>query len=118
MRCDEQYGVPQSALVARLFFWLPVEFDPPEKPASGPYGPTFIGSSIRLLDELAKIQEILPLNVATLPPTYSEMRNDYRRWFSTPGELSEDDTIRWIWNALRDGAQISIESKFPMMLAP
>jgi hypothetical protein len=99
-------------------FWLPVDFDPPKEPASDKDGPTFVGSSIRLLNELVRIKEMSPLDVGTLPPTYSDMRNDYRRWFSTPCELSEDDTIRWVWNALRDGARISIERQFPMMLAP
>jgi hypothetical protein len=99
-------------------FWLPVEFDPPKEPVSDQDGPIFVGSSIRLLNELVRIKEMSPLEVGTLPPTYSDMRNDYRRWFSTPYELSEDDTIKWVWNALRDGAQISIERQFPMMLAP
>jgi hypothetical protein len=58
------------------------------------------------------------LDVSTTPPTYDDMRNDYRSWFSISHRLSEDDAIRWVWNALRDGAQISIERQFPMMLAP
>jgi hypothetical protein len=99
-------------------FWLPVEFDAPKELASDKDGPTFVGSSIRLLIELAKIQDMSPLGVSALPPTYSGMRNDYRSWFATSYDLSEDDTIRWVWNALRDGAQISIARQFPMMLAP
>lgn len=99
-------------------FWLPVEFDPPAQPASDQDAPTFIGSSIRLLKELAKIQEISPLDVATLPPTYTDVRNDYRSWFATPSDLSADDTVRWIWNALRDGARMSVDWQCPMMLAP
>jgi hypothetical protein len=99
-------------------FWLPVEFDPPKELVSDKDDPTFVGSSIRLLNELAKIKEMSPFDVSATPPTYGDMRNDYRSWFSISHDLSEDDTIRWVWNALRDGAQISIERQFPMMLAP
>jgi hypothetical protein len=80
--------------------------------------PTFVGSCIRLLNELAKIKEMSPLDVSTTPPTYGDMRNDYRGWFSMSDSPSEDDTIRWVWNALRDGAQISIARRSPMILAP
>jgi hypothetical protein len=99
-------------------FWLPIEFDPPKELASDQGDPTFVGSSIRLLNELTKIKEMSLLDVSTTPPTYDDMRNDYRSWFSISHRLSEDDAIRWVWNALRDGAQISIERQFPMMLAP
>lgn len=98
--------------------WLPIDFDPPKELASDKDDPTFVGSSIRLLNELAKIKEMSPLDVSTTPPTYNDMRNDYRSWFSKPHHLSEDDAIRWIWNALGYGAQISIEKQSPMMLAP
>ena len=101
-----------------LSFWLPIEFDPPKELASDQGDPTFVGSSIRLLNELTKIKEMSILDVSTTPPTYDDMRNDYRSWFSISHRLSEDDAIRWVWNALRDGAQISIERQFPMMLAP
>lgn len=101
-----------------LSFWLPIEFDPPKELASDQGDPTFVGSSIRLLNELTKIKEMSLLDVSTTPPTYDDMRNDYRSWFSISHRLSEDDAIRWVWNALRDGAQISIERQFPMMLAP
>jgi hypothetical protein len=99
-------------------FWLPIEFDPPKELASDKDDPTFVGSSIRLLNKLTKIKEMSLLDVSTTPPTYDDMRNDYRSWFSISHRLSEDDAIRWVWNALRDGAQISIERQFPMMLAP
>jgi hypothetical protein len=98
--------------------WLPIEFDPPKELASDEGDPTFVRSSIRLLNDLAKIKEMSPLNVSATPPTYGGMRNDNRSWFSIPHHLSDDDTIKWVWNAFRDGAQISIERQCPMMLAP
>jgi hypothetical protein len=51
--------------------------------------PTFVGSCIRLLNELAKIKEMSPLDVSTTPPTYGDMRNDYRGWFSMSDSLSK-----------------------------
>jgi len=98
--------------------WLPIEFDPPKNLASDESDPTFVGSSVCLLDELAKIKEKSPIKIAATPPGYTDMRNDYRSWFFTSRQLSEDDTIRWVWNALCDGAQISIEKRCPMILAP
>ena len=99
-------------------FWLPIEFDPPKELASDQGDPTFVGSSIRLLNELTKIKEMSLLDVSTTPPTYDDMRNDYRSWFSISHGLSEDDAIRWVWNALRGGRQILIERQFPIMLSP
>lgn len=69
--------------------WLPIEFDPPKELASDEGNPTFVGSCIRLLNELAKIKEMSPLDVSTTPPTYGDMRNDYRGWFSMSDSLSK-----------------------------
>jgi hypothetical protein len=74
------------------FFWLPIEFDPPKELDSDQGDPTFVGSSIRLLNELTKIEMSL-LDVSTTPPTYDDMRNDYRSWFSISHRRSEDDAI-------------------------
>ena len=46
-------------------FWLPIEFDPPKELASDQGDPTFVGSSIRLLNELTKIKEMSLLDVST-----------------------------------------------------
>lgn len=95
-------------------FWLPLDFDPPITDNG-----LFVGSSVRLLDELARIKEMSTIDLGALPPTYRDMRNDYTNWFNTPfDKRSEDDTLRWIWNALHEGAQISIEQKTPIWLAP
>jgi hypothetical protein len=42
-------------------FWLPIEFDPPKELASDKDDPTFVGSSIRLLNKLTKIKEMSSL---------------------------------------------------------
>ena len=45
--------------------WLPIEFDPPKELASDEGDPTFVRSSIRLLNDLAKIKEMSPLTPVT-----------------------------------------------------
>jgi hypothetical protein len=94
-------------------FWLPLDFDPPIVENH------FIGSSVRLLQELAKIRNMSAIDLAALPPGYMDMRTDYTTWFKRENErLSDDDVIRWVWNALHEGARISIEQNMPVMLAP
>jgi hypothetical protein len=103
-------------------YWLPVEFDPPKELASDPNDPTFVGSSMRLLQELEKIRRMSPIDVGVIPLEYLEMRKDYRSWFrGTLGRhdpLSREDGIRWIWNALNEAARLSIERVAPIMLCP
>lgn len=94
--------------------WLPLDLDPPIVE-----GGTFIGSSIRLLDELMRIRKMSALDLAVRPADYADMREDYSKWFNTPHEtMSEDDTLRWIWSALHEGAEISIEQQVPILLVP
>jgi hypothetical protein len=103
-------------------YWLPVEFDPPRNLASDPDDPLFVGSAIRLRQELAKIKSMSPFDVAVIPAGYLEMRKDYRSWFhgsSDDGEpLSPEDGICWIWNAFNEAARLSIERSIPIMLCP
>ncbi len=100
--------------------WLPIEFDPPHEPDPTDGEDMFIGSSVRLLSELEAIRKLSKFDIATLPPGYTEMRNNYRAWFSSPDNdpLSDDNAIRWIWCALHESAQISVEKRVPMSLAP
>jgi hypothetical protein len=99
--------------------WLPLDFYPPKEPVLGKIDSPFVGSSVRVLEELATIREMSTIDVAQIPPAYFDMRNDYTSWFSRPGILlSDEDAIRWIWNALRESAQISVEKRVPMLLAP
>jgi hypothetical protein len=102
--------------------WLPIEFDPPSDLASDEGDPTFVGSSIRLARELTTIKTMSSLDFGAIPSSYMEMRKNYRSWFRATldhrNPLSQDETIRWIWNALSEAAQMSIESKVPVALYP
>jgi hypothetical protein len=102
--------------------WMPIEFDPPSDLASDEGDPTFVGSSIRLARELTTIKTMSSLDFGAIPSSYMEMRKNYRSWFRATldhrNPLSQDETIRWIWNALSEAAQMSIESKVPVALYP
>lgn len=94
-------------------YWIPKEFDAPivENHMS-------IGSSIRLLDDLTRIRAMSAIDIAALPPGYTDMRADYTSWFNRENErLSDDDVLRWIWNALHESVRISIEQNVPIKLA-
>jgi len=103
-----------------LCVWLPIEFDPPA--ASDEDDPSFVGSSIRLAHELATIKSMATLDLGAIPPSYRDMRKDYRRWFRAARDpedrLSDEDIVRWIWNALNEAAQLSIKRKVPILLCP
>jgi hypothetical protein len=99
--------------------WLPIEFEPPKDIASDEGDPLFVGSSVRLLSELAEIQDKSNLELGTVPNEYHVMCADYGTWLrSADGHdaLSENDTIRWIWRSLSDGAEISKQKRVPMTL--
>jgi hypothetical protein len=102
--------------------WLPIEFEPPSELASDEGDPTFLGSSVGLARELAKIKSMSSLELDAIPTSYAEMRKDYRSWVRSNDNhydaLSEEETIRWIWNALSDAAQMSIERGMPIALYP
>jgi hypothetical protein len=94
-------------------FWLPLDFAPPIT-----IDGAFVGSTFRLLGDLERIRALASIDLAAAPPGYRDMRKDYRAWFnSESAQLSEDETLRWVWNALNDGAKISIDRKVPIMLA-
>jgi hypothetical protein len=95
-------------------FWIPMEFDAPIVENG-----LFIGSSIRLQDELSRIRVMSAIDIAAPPPGYSAMRAGSIDWFNgEDAPFSDDDVLRWIWNALHESAQISIEQNIPIVLAP
>jgi hypothetical protein len=95
-------------------FWVPMEFSAPVVENG-----LFIGSSIRLLEELARIRAISAIDIAASPPGYKEMRAGCSNWFDRSDEpFSDDHVLQWIWNALHESAQISIEQNMPIILAP
>jgi hypothetical protein len=102
--------------------WPPIEFEPPSDLASDEGDPTFLGSSVGLACELAKIKSMSSLDLNAIPSSYVEMRKNYRSWFRATDEhhdaLSEEEIIRWIWNALSEAAQMSIERRMSIALYP
>jgi hypothetical protein len=98
--------------------WLPVEINPPAISISG--DPVFVGSVQRLKTELEDIQRLAgTLNLGTAPDEYVRMRKSYDAWWrdvneAEPEDLSEDDTLRWIWRALYDGIEMATAKNIPM----
>jgi hypothetical protein len=97
--------------------WLPIDFDPPRELGSDEGDPVFVGSCQRLVRELEEIKAKSPISMGDAPADYQIMRPDqYRKWLvSVSGEpLTNEDTLRWIWRALRDGAELAMRSNAPM----
>jgi len=98
-------------------YWLPLDFEAPIV-----RNHMAVGSSIRLLEELERIKAMSAIDIAALPRGYADMRTDYTSWFNAPAtddeRLSDDDVLRWIWNAFHESARISIEEQVPIKLAP
>ncbi len=100
--------------------WLPIEINPPVVTDGG--DPVFVGSIARLQAELSEIQRLAPhLKLGTVPAEFDVMRKDYGAWWrgllERPEEnqrLSEDDTIRWVWRALYDGAELGRHQDAPV----
>lgn len=122
-------GITQQDAIAKSRFrhitwwlesvWLPIDFHPPKEPPPSETFGEFVGSSVRLLDELTMIRDMSTIDIAQIPSSYHDMRNDYEKWLKGDGApLSNDDVIRWIWNALHEGASISVDKRLAMMLGP
>jgi hypothetical protein len=96
--------------------WLPVEFNPPEKPSIEENGfPVFVGSSHRLLSELEEVQRSSPLALGTTPQGYDEMRSDLEGFYRSQFSLSEESSIiQWVWKGLYDAALIAIRERAPI----
>ena len=100
--------------------WLPIEFGPPKDLASDEDDTLFVGSCVQLLSELAEIRNRSDLELGTVPDSYHVMRSDYGTWLRSAlnrdDELSESDTIRWIWRSLHESAEMSKQERVPMTL--
>lgn len=99
--------------------WLPLDINPPIVSNTG--DPVFVGSVAGLKSDLLKIQRMVPdLMLGTVPTEYEAMRRDYRAWWKSVLEshddtaCSDDDTVRWIWRALYDGAEIAEKNDAPV----
>jgi hypothetical protein len=98
--------------------WLPFELD---RAGTLEDDPTlFVGSCPALLRELTDLQQRSPLGLGASPDGYERMRQDIRAFYrdSTPFQLDDADTIRWIWRALFDGATIAIEARSALWAGP
>lgn len=90
-------------------FWVPVEL-----PRAGKIlnDEVMVAGCPALQRELALLQQLSPLGLGAVPPTYDWMRKDPKGWFhNNEQQLSEEDTIRWIWLALSQGAAIAMDRK-------
>jgi hypothetical protein len=97
--------------------WLPFEFTDVGT-IEGDF-PTFVGCCPALLRELEAIKSLSQLGLGNKPSGYDEMREDISAFYrSAHTPLDEADTIRWIWRALYDGAEIAMTSKSILWAGP
>jgi hypothetical protein len=89
---------------------LPVELEHPGNLKDDPT--VFVGSCMALLRELRELQE--------LSQGYEEMRADIRRFYSSNAtlQLADADCVRWVWLALRDGAEMAIKENMALWAGP
>ena len=98
--------------------WIPIGFA-----GSGALedDPTFfIGSCQRLILELDELKQISSLRLGEVVPDYSMMRSDFLKFVRSDKklDLSTEDCIRWVWRALRDGAELAIEQNTALWVGP
>ena len=92
--------------------WLPVEFEPVTLEIDAPF---FVGSCVALLRELRDLQDISQIKLGSAPDRYDDMRADIRKFYrsirsgATFRLTDVDDSVRWVWLALRDGAELAIK---------
>jgi hypothetical protein len=81
---------------------------------------TFVGSCVALLRELSELQSTSGLELGTVPEGYARMRADIRSFYRSTAtfQLSDVDCVRWVWLALRDGAEIAIKEDMVLWAGP
>jgi hypothetical protein len=80
---------------------------------------TFVGSCPALLKELETIRHLSTLDLDPVPQGYEEMRKDFATFCGEVDlKLDDADTVRWIWHALYDGAQIAMDTKSILWAGP
>jgi hypothetical protein len=69
------------------------------------------------LDEL---KQTSPLQLGDVVSEYSEMRADFLKFVSSNTELNlrTEECVRWIWRALRDGAELAIAQNAALWAGP
>jgi hypothetical protein len=88
--------------------WLPIELD---HPGNLKHDIVFVGSCVALLRELRDLQNVSSFQLGVAPEGYQNMRADIRKFYQSIDDLqlTEVDYVRWIWLALRDGAELAIK---------
>ena len=63
-----------------------------------------------LIAELDELKRTSPLRLGDEASEYSHMRADFQKFIRSDTELDlgTEDCVRWIWRALRDGAELAI----------
>lgn len=96
--------------------WLPLEFDDPGRLD---FDPTFfVGNCQRLISELDEMRQASPLDLARAPSAYDEMRGEIGGQCDSDPSLSDDESVRWVWSALHDGAEAAIAQKAGLWMGP
>ncbi len=100
--------------------WLPIELEPRTLEVDAPF---FVGSCTALLRELRDLQGISQIQLGSAPEGYQEMRADIRKFYRSVHsgatlQLTDADYVRWIWLALRDGAELAIKENTVLYAGP
>ena len=90
---------------------------------SEPGDPLFVGSSTALLRELRDLQDISRIELGSAPERYDEMLADLRKFYRSMHsgadfQLNDEDCFRWVWLALRDGAERAIRQNTVLWSGP
>jgi hypothetical protein len=98
--------------------WLPIKFDNPSGLRDEPT--YFIGSCQRLIVELDEMKRVSPLQLGQVVPEYFDMRADFQKFIRANHELNLtfEDSVRWVWRALREGAEIAISKNAALWAGP
>ena len=98
--------------------WLPLKFN---NPGGLDEDPTFfVGSCQNLIAELDELKRASPLRLGEVVSGYSDMRANFINFARSNTELnlSAEDFVRWIWRALRDGAEFAIAQNTALWMGP
>jgi hypothetical protein len=98
--------------------WLPLAFDHPGRLDDDPT--FFVGSCQGLIAELDELKRISPLQLGDVVTEYSDMRANFLKFIRSNTELDPrtEDCVRWIWRALRDGAELAIAQNAALWAGP
>jgi hypothetical protein len=98
--------------------WLPLRFD--DSGALDDDPTFFVGSCQKLIVELDELKRTSPLQLGDVVFEYSEMRADFVKFVrsNTELDLRTEERIRWIWRALRDGAELAIAQSAALWAGP